>query len=409
MHQFETILMIRRKAIWAGLLCASILFGGCQQEDDARTLKVKNNLNITRSSETVSVPVGEVDALVQRFGAENLYIKDGATDSVLVSQALDSDADGTVDEILFQVDIKANEEKLYTITGSENGATMRPKSELTTYSRFVPERTDDYTWENDRVAFRTYGPVAQQLVEQGKQGGTLTSGIDAWLKRVSYPIINKWYAGYKEDPNFYHVDRGEGYDPYHVGASRGIGGIGVWDNDSLYVSKNFIGYKTIAEGPIRTVFELTYAPWQANGRTIQEKKRISLDLGSNLTRFEEELQSDQPVPNYTIGLTLHDKKGEVKAQPEQGWFRYWEPMDEAMLGTGIVLAPDVVQDYKEHRVDAKDQSHIYVLTKPQEEKLVYYAGFGWSGSSQFKTKEEWDQYLAYFAKRIASPLEVKFE
>jgi hypothetical protein len=391
------------------MLYAALLFSGCQQQDGAETFTVKNNLDILRTAETVSVPVEEAKALVQRFGAENLYIKDNATDSVLVSQALDTDADGTVDEILFQVDIKAGEAKTYTISGSESGATERPKSKLSTYSRFVPERTDDYAWENDRVAFRTYGPVAQQLVEQGKEGGTLTSGIDAWLKRVSYPIINKWYKGNQAKGGYYHTDHGEGYDPYHVGPSRGIGGMGVWENDSLYVSKNFTAYKTIAVGPIRTVFELTYAPWQANGRTIKETKRISLDLGSNLTRFEEYLQTDQAVPNYTIGITLHDKKGEVKAEPQQGWFRYWEPLDDAMLGTGIVLAPDMVQEYINHQVNMKDQSHIYVLIKPETEKLVYYAGFGWSGSGQFKSQEEWDQYLADFAKRIASPLEVRFQ
>jgi hypothetical protein len=272
----------------------------------------------------------------------------------------------------------------------------------------VPERTDDYTWENDRVAFRTYGPVAQQMVERNESGGTLTSGIDAWLKRVDYPIINKWYQNHADKPGAYHIDSGEGYDPYLVGDSRGIGGIGVWDNDKLHVSKNFVSYKTIAEGPIRTVFELTYAPWPANGRTITETKRISLDLGSNLSRYEVSLQSDQPLPNATIGITLHDKKGEVKASQEQGWFRYWEPMDDSELGTGLVVDPAVVQAYKDHRVQERDQSHLYVLTTPQNNKVTYYAGFGWKKSGQFASKEAWDAYLADFAKRLASPLEVKF-
>lgn len=400
--------MSKRKITWASSLLATTLLAACQQHESATTVTVKNHLNMPRTSETVSVPVREIAALVQEYGAENIFVRDGATDSVLVSQALDSDADGTVDEILFQVAIAANAENTYTVTGAADAANQRPQSEITTYSRFVPERTDDYTWENDRVAFRTYGPVAQQLVEQGKPGGTLTSGIDAWLKRVPYPIINKWYEGYKQNGNFYHIDRGEGYDPYHVGKSRGIGGIGVLENDSLYVSKNFTGYKTIAEGPVRTVFELTYAPWQANARTITETKRISLDLGSNLSRFEEHLQSDGPVPNYTVGISLHEKKGEVEANPKQGWFRYWEPMDSAMLGTGIVLAPADVQTYKDHRVDGQDQSHLYVLTKPKDGKLTYYAGFGWSKSGHFSTKEEWDQYLADFARRLASPLEVRF-
>lgn len=401
--------MSKRKRTWTGILFAATLFAACQQNDNTKTITITNHLDMPRASETVSIPVAEVEALVEKFGAENILIRDAETDSVLMSQAFDNNADGTVDEILFQADIKANAEKTFTVTGAENAAAQRPKSDIRTYSRFVPERTDDYTWENDKVAFRTYGPVAQQMVEQGKAGGTLTSGIDAWLKRVPYPIINKWYEGYKQNSNFYHIDRGEGYDPYHVGKSRGIGGIGVLENDSLYVSKNFTGYKTIAEGPIRTVFELTYAPWQANGRTITETKRISLDLGSNLSYFEEDLQSDKPLPNYTIGISLHEKKGEVKASPEEGWFGYWEPMDSAMLGTGIVLAPAAVQDYKDHRVDNQDQSHLYVITKPKNGKVKYYAGFGWSKSGQFNSKEEWDQYLSDFAKRLASPLEVKFD
>lgn len=399
----------RRKAAWASLALAATLISSCQQENSAiKSFTVKNNLDLDRTAETVSVPVRELEALVQEYGPGNVLIRDAETDSLLVTQALDNDADGTIDEILFQTDIRAHSEKRFKATGAKGGAAQQPGSEVTTYSRFVPERTDDYTWENDRVAFRTYGPVAQQLVEEGKPGGTLTSGMDVWLKRVSYPIINKWYAGYKEDPNFYHVDRGEGYDPYHVGVSRGIGGIGVLVNDTLYVSKNFTGYKTIAEGPIRTVFELTYAPWQAQGRTVRERKRISLDLGSNMTRFESYLAADRPLPNATIGITLHEKKGEVKASPEQGWFRYWEPMDGSNLGTGVVLAPGVVADFEDHRVDTKDQSHLYIITKPENRELVYYAGFGWEKSGQFTSKEAWDEYLSNFARRVASPLEVKF-
>ncbi|WP_205702909.1 DUF4861 domain-containing protein [Botryobacter ruber] len=399
----------KRMKPWKSLLLGAALLSACQQQSgDTVSFTVKNNLDLDRTAETVSVPANKVSKLLQEYGAENLLIKDDATDSLLVTQAIDNDQDGTIDVILFQASLKANEEKKFTIEGAKDGAARQPKSKLTTYSRFVPERTDDYTWENDRVAFRTYGPVAQQLVEEGKEGGTLTSGMDAWLKRVDYPIINNWYKKNEPEPGYYHIDHGEGYDPYHVGASRGIGGIGVLEGDTLYVSRNFTGYKTIAEGPIRTMFELTYAPWQVNGRTIQEKKRISLDLGSNLTRFESQLQSDQPVPNYTIGITLHDKKGEVKGNPEQGWFRYWEPMDDSFLGTGVVLVPSAVQSFKDHRVDTKDQSHLYVITKPANDKLVYYAGFGWEKSGQFTTKEAWDQYLASFAKRVASPLEVRF-
>ena len=52
-------------------------------------------------------------------------------------------------------------------------------------SRFVPERKDDFAFENDKVAFRIYGPALKDSKEN--------SGIDCWLKRVDYPTIDKWY------------------------------------------------------------------------------------------------------------------------------------------------------------------------------------------------------------------------
>ncbi|MFC6999154.1 DUF4861 domain-containing protein [Rufibacter roseus] len=392
-----------------GAILAFTFFTSCRQVSGSHEITVRNRLDIDRPVETISVPVKEVKALVKKFGAANIVIKDTETGDILLSQPVDLDLDGVIDEILFQTDIQAKAEKKFLVQGRTNANDSQPESKVKAYSRFVPERTDDYAWENDRVAFRTYGPVAQQMVEQGKPGGTLTSGMDAWFKRVEYSIIDSWYQKNLEIPGYYHTDHGEGYDPYHVGASRGIGGIGVWEQDSLYVSKNFVSYKRIAAGPIRTIFELTYAPWQANGRTVTEKRTISLDLGSNLSRFEVDVKSDVPLPNVTVGITLHDKKGQVKANEREGWFRYWEPMDDSFLGTGMVILPEAVQSFNDHRVKRPDMSHLYLMASPKEGKLVYYAGFGWTKSGQFKNVQEWDLYLANYAKRIASPLEVTFK
>ena len=380
----------------------------CQDSENIKTFTVKNKLDIDRQRETVSISVDKVKAMAEEYGVENLLIREDGGKKILLSQTMDIDVDGEVDEILFQTDLTANEEKKFIIEGVENGQNLQPATEVSTFSRLVPERIDDYAWENDRVAFRTYGPEAQRITESGEPGGTLTSGIDAWLKRVDYPVIDKWYQNHQEKAGAYHIDSGEGYDPYHVGDSRGVGGIGVWENDSLYVSKNFTDFKTIATGPIRTVFELSYAPWEANGRTIQETKRISLDLGSNLSRYEVSLESEQELSNAAVGLALHEKQGEVRANPEQGWFRYWEPMDGSELGVGLVMDPNMIKDYQERKVEQNDQSHLLVVADPENQKLTYYAGFGWKKSGQFTSPEEWDQYLANFSKKVASPVEVEF-
>ena len=48
-----------------------------------------------------------------------------------------------------------------------------------------------------------------------------------------------------------------------------------------------------------------------------------------------------------------------------------------------------------------------VISKlPENNRLTYYAGFVWDRSGQVANAQEWDRYLADFAKRIQAPLEV---
>ena len=71
------------------------------------------------------------------------------------------------------------------------------------------------------------------VVEAGED-----SGFDAWLKRVDYPIINKWYKENTQGKS-YHKDHGEGYDPYKVGSSRGCGGLALWIDGKMVSSNVF--------------------------------------------------------------------------------------------------------------------------------------------------------------------------
>ncbi len=60
-----------------------------------------------------------------------------------------------------------------------------------TFARYVPERLDDFAWENDRIAHRIYGPALETAAAGGFQ--MIASGIDVWSKRVRYPIVDRWY------------------------------------------------------------------------------------------------------------------------------------------------------------------------------------------------------------------------
>lgn len=185
-------------------------------QNKSATISVKNNLDFPRK-EIVVVSGKQLSDLIKGNKANDLRIKKEGTSEYVVLQWVDFNQDGVADELLFQAEVPAKAKVNYQVVF--DGNILLPESAITTYSRFVPERTDDYAWENDKVAFRTYGPDAQKRVEENRPEGTLSSGIDLWLKRTDQSIINKWYGENLKKPGYYHIDHGEGYDPYHVGAS----------------------------------------------------------------------------------------------------------------------------------------------------------------------------------------------
>lgn len=380
-------------------MIVSVLFS-CNQEKKNTIITVKNSLDFERTFETIEIKKSSLK--VDDFSA--VGIKDVKTGKLQVTQFVDNDGDGTMDDILFQPKVAANSEvsfEVVTITDA-----VRPKAEDLCYSRFVPERTDDYTWENDRVAFRVFGPNAQYRAENNLPQPTLSSGVDAWLKKVDHPIINNWYKKETETDGTYHKDTGEGLDNFHVGVSRGVGGIAVKVDDTYYFSKNYTKWKTITTGPLRTSFYLEYDSWDANGKKIKESKVISLDLGSNLSKFSTNIEGTNTI---SAGLTLHEKDGKVTGNTEKGWVSYWQPHGDSELGTAIVADKSTFKDFEKYDVETKDLSNAYAHLNVKDNKGVYYAGFGWKVRKKFNSKKEWERYLDRFSKQINNPLKVQIK
>jgi len=382
------------------VLFLAILASSIAVHAQNKIITVTNSLPIDREFETIELTKKSL-GLATSVKLENYAVKEAGTNTFLTTQSIDNDGDGITDVLLFQPKIKASSQKDFEVLVAENPS---KETVISCYSRFVPERTDDYAWENNKVAFRTYGPVAQKMVEDKIAGGTLTSGIDAWLKRVDYPIINKWYEKATNGTGTYHKDTGEGLDNFHVGDSRGVGGIAVKVDDQYYFSKNFTSWKTITTGPIRTSFILTYADWDAKGNKITESKLISLDYGSYLSRFEINITGTKSI---AAGLTLHDKKGTTGTNIKEGWLSHWEPIDDSEIGTGIVAPKNTLTSFDNHITEDKDLSNLYGNIEVKNNKAIYYVGFGWKKGSPFQTQKQWETYLSSFAKKINTPLVVK--
>lgn len=368
-----------------------------------KIITISNPLNTEREFETVEISKTAL-GLQPSDKLEKYRVKELGTSTYLISQCVDENGDGVNDLLLFQPKIKALSTNKFEIELIVEDIINDPI--VFCYSRFVPERIDDYAWENNKVAFRTYGPVAQKMTEDKVKGGTLTSGIDAWLKRVEYPVINKWYEKYTNGTGTYHKDTGEGLDNFHVGDSRGIGGVALKIDSVYYYSKNFISWKTITTGPLRTSFTLTYADWDAKGNKIKEVKYISLDYGSFLSKFEIEVSGTKTL---STGITLHNNDGKTESNLKAGWIDYWQPIDDSELGTGIVFPKNTMISSEKYMNPNKELCNLYAALKVVNNKVTYYTGFGWKKQGEFTTKEAWENYLTNYATKINNPLIVKIK
>jgi len=260
-------------------------------------------------------------------------------------------------------------------------------SKIMAYGRFVPERRDDFAWENDKVAFRVYGPAAPEAGH--------SSGVDNWFKKVDYAIIDKWYDAFVNGI-LYHVDRGEGYDPYHTGTSRGTGGSAVWVDGVPYSAHNFVDYKVLESGGDVVRFSLDYE-WQTPLGLVEETKTISLPIGSQLYQASSQFKLDgKPAAlPIAVGLTTHDEKAIVDFDRPSGRISTWEVIDSLGVGTGAIVNPDRIADIRHVVSDTADESHIWIITSTNEDgQISWSAGFAWEGAGDISSLDEWNAYLS---------------
>ncbi len=259
-----------------------------------------------------------------------------------------------------------------------------------TFGRMVPERKDDFAWENDKIAFRMYGPALEAT-------GEISSGIDVWVKSTTELIIDKWY---KLDD--YHVDHGEGLDCYKVGPTLGAGGIAPTANGRLFYSKNWATYKIITTGNLRTVFELTYSPWLFIGKEITETKRITLNAGSHLNQLEVTYKTnDLDTISVAMGIVKRTEKGIAVLNEETGYIAYWEPTYKQFGTTAIGLV------VPENLGMSMIENHFTAIGKALNSiPFRYYQGASWDKAGEFVSDQDWEKYLKEFALKLKTPLKI---
>lgn len=383
------------------------------------TFNVQNPSTDQRQN-VVELDARQVFSKLQIAGGRQFLVLDGDN----VEQPYQLTHDG---KLLVQVFVAPKASATFRIVTGE------PKVyRLDVNGRIYPEREDDLAWENDRNAWRVYGP---------KMHNKGVAGFDTFTKNVPYPIQDQLYhneltsygintelkkqgrggewAQLHRDLYTYHRDKGQGMDAYTVGATLGAGAPALIKGGEIILPDVYEKAEILDNGPLRFSVKLTM--YEQNG--IKETRTISQDRGSHLAHCEAVYEGDTEGMDVCAGIAVH------KSQPlsyvinkKMGYITYADALDtpqgqNGQLYIGIVF-PQKMESLRYQSLNEEQNNAVgHVLgvshgkyTGANGEKakgLSYYVGTGWS-KYDVPNQQVWEALLQSYVRNIKEPLLVTY-
>lgn len=279
-------------------------------------------------------------------------------------------------------------------------------------------RKDDIAWENDRCAYRIYGPALQKTGER-------SFGTDVWVKNTPDTVVYERYikdmiGNRKNDDETeiltsFHLDHGNGLDPYRVGATLGLGA------PSLMVGKNQVlpycykDYRILDNGPLRFTVDLTYNPSTVGDmKNVVEHRIISLDKGSNFNKMTVWYDGLTTPTDFATGFPIHEEDTETKTFAKD-YVSYADPTDNVEVNNSQVyvgvLFPEGIDNTYYQLFDKKHDGatgHALGLKRglKNQEKYSYYFGAAWS-KYDVRSYAEWQIRIKDYLDALKNPLQVE--
>ena len=256
------------------------------------------------------------------------------------------------------------------------GACASKPQETKVMARAVPERADDFVFENNLIAGRFYGKALE--------GNPTSPGIDIWVKLPGALVANDWYAEATKpggDHNYYHKDHG-GKDCYKVAVSLGGGGsVPFIDSTLCYPATNYRSSEILYESPTEISFVLHYPEWQAGETKVILDKTVTVFADSYFCKVEDVYTFDCDSLTIAAGIFRHKKQQTIEAEAfGEDYYAIWERAsdqsvepEDGMIGVAVIMpGADAVTvvDGGKHGVCLKKVA--------SGEPLEYWYGSCWS-------------------------------
>ncbi len=374
------------------LFVCMLILSGCSKE---------NLLKIRISNPSTSDKIDEIVEIGWKAIFEKLILTD--KDSIVI---LNEEGKQTPYQIIYNG--SSSPQSVIFPTSSSKGETVvytikkgQPENfERKTFGRQVPERKDDFAWENDRIAFRMYGPALA--------GENPSNGVDIWLKKTNELIIDKFYSNELDRKLSYHVDRGLGLDCYKVGHTLGAGGIAPFFHDSLWVGGFYSRVRVLDSGDLRTSFVLEYDSVPVEGKILTGKIEITLDAFTQMNKAVVSYNGDFESFETASGIWLHDGNGITRSDEASGFIAYAEKatsdagVDAGRNYVGVIIPRGM------KKILLKNDHLLALADYKKGEKFTYYFGAGWSQWG-FDNDDTWFNYMSKQASRLKESLQITIE
>lgn len=356
------------------LLCA------CGVQD--RTVIVTNDSPLDRCHETVSVPLDGLG--IRGLSAENALVRTAGGERI-PSQVI-AGAGGRP-SLIFQADVKAGESAEYTVSkGSpEHFDTL-------VFSRHVPERKDDYAYENNVIVGRIYGPALKS---------PRTFGPDVFVKSTPEFVFDRWLA--RGD---IHRNHGDGMDCYMVGNALGGGACAPLVGDRIAVGDNYLTWRRISDGPLRTEAVFTCRPFDAGGLSVTATRSLSLDADTRLVHWTTAFDADVDSMDVVVGAVLHDVvsieygRDYVSFTERASDSRNPDPEGDGRISIGVILSDRFAAEPCE-----LDGHAVLKFRVRCGETVDYWTASGWSMGG-VESPEWWNAYVKEQAFAVNNPLTI---
>lgn len=399
------------------LLLAALWMPLQMQAAKTVTITVLNNEDVQRQ-ELVEIDFQPV--------AETLNLQ--ADDGFVVKNAFGQQVDYQLtydNHLLIDVAVRPHGTAKYTVS---KGVPTQMKQWV--FGKMYPTRKDDIAWENDRGAYRVYGPALQKTGER-------SFGVDVWTKNTPEIVVEDRYTAdydgnilkniyskrkqgdkWREEDlrTSFHLDHGNGLDCYSVGATLGCGTPALLDGKNLIMPYCYKDYDILDNGPLRFTVRLTYHPAVVrNDSSVVEHRMISLDKGSNFNKVVVWYEGLSTPIDFATGVVIHSADKDAY-ELGSDYVQYADPTDTPDKHNFQIYVGALFPDGCDTRFLPLDkpqggiEGHALGVVKNIKDKqmVTYYFGSAWS-KHDVRTQREWKVRLEDFMEALHSPLKVRVE